>query len=428
MCYFASKSKKKRSIVNLAYFIARRIARPSEVNRPGVMVRIATVAVALSLAVMLLSMSVIMGFKREVSRKIIGFAAHVLVTDIRSVHSMESPPVRRSEALERLIEEQPGSLAAVPYATKGGIVRTGAGMQGVLLKGIGPEYDTRFLGEILIEGALPRAEGDTRTKDLLISRNVARKLKLGVGDKVELLFVETGASPRRDRFKVSGIYYSGMAELDDRLAVTDIRNVRRLNGWEHGEVSGYELTVGEEIDREEFTRSLNRTLLLSESEETDNLIAASVEQRYPTLFDWLRTHDVNAAVILTIMLVVALFNMVSVLLILVLERTRMIGLLKALGMTDGQLQRIFLYRAAFIIGKGVLWGNAAALTLCLIQRWGHVVKLDASGYLLSEVPIAIEWSWWLGVNLGSAAVILLLLSLPTYIISYVRPDESIRYE
>ena len=384
--------------MNLACFIARRIARPSEENRPGVMVRIATVAVALSLSVMLISMAVIVGFKREVSRKIIGFAAHVEVTDIRSVRSMESYPIRRTGEL------------------------------GVALKGIGPEYDTRFLEEILIEGELPRVSDSLRTKDLLLSRDVARKLKLRPGDKVEMLFIENDASPRRDRFKVSGIYYSGMAELDDRLAVTDIRNVRRLTGWNDGEISGYELTLDEGADRELFTRALNRAMLYSDLEEVENLTASSVEQRYPTLFDWLRTHDVNAAVILTIMLVVALFNMVSVLLILVLERTRMIGLLKALGMNDGQLQRIFLCRAALIILKGMAWGNAAALLFCLGQRYGHFLKLDASGYLLSEVPIAVEWSWWLGVNLGAAAVILLLLTLPTYLVSYIRPDESIRYE
>lgn len=428
MCYFASKRTKKRHTVNLAYFIARRIARPSEENRPGVMVRIATIAVALSLAVMLLSISVIMGFKQEVSRKIVGFAAHVEVTDIRSVRSMESHPIPRSAALEQLIGRQSGCLAVVPYAVKGGIVKTGDGMQGVVLKGIGPEYDTRFLQEILLEGELPRVGGDTRTKDLLLSRDVARKLKLGVGDKVEMLFIGTDAASRRDRFKVSGIFYSGMAELDDRMAVTDIRNVQRLNSWENGEISGYELTIDERSDRQEFTNDLNRDLLRTELEEAGNLLASSIEQRYPTLFDWLRTHDVNAVVILTIMLIVALVNMISVLLILVLERTRMIGLLKALGMNDTQLQRIFLYRAAFIIGKGMVWGNVVALALCLAQRYGHFVKLDASGYLLSEVPIALDWGWWLGIDLGAAAVILLLLSLPTYIISYVRPDESIRYE
>ncbi len=413
--------------MNLAYFIARRLAHSSDGNRPAVMVRIATVAVALSLAVMLVSMAVIMGFKREVSRKIVGFAAHVELADIRS-HSLESYPVVRSEALEEEIKDRAGCLGLVPYVVKGGIVRTNDGMQGVLLKGVGGDYDTSFLTEILVEGELPRVGGAARTKDLLLSRSVARKLKLQVGDKVEMLFIEPDASPRRDRFKISGLYFSGMEELDNLLAVTDIRNVRRLQGWSDDEVSGYEITLDRLEDADDFARQLNRDLLYSDWIEAENLTASSVRQRYPTLFDWLRTHDVNAAVILTIMLAVALFNMVSVLLILVLERTRMIGLLKALGMNDRQLQRLFLCRAAFIVLKGVAWGNAAALALCLIQHYGHAVKLDAAGYLLSEVPISIGWSWWLGIDLGAAAVILLLLTVPTRIVARIRPEESIRYE
>ncbi len=413
--------------MNLAYFIARRIAHSSEGNRPTVMVRIATVAVALSLAVMLVSVAVIMGFKHEVSRKIVGFAAHVELADIRS-HSLESYPVVRSEVLEEQIKGRAGCLGMVPYVVKGGIVRTEEGMQGVLLKGVGGDYDTSFLEEILVEGELPRVGDTTRTKDLLLSRSVARKLKLQVGDKVEMLFIEPDASPRRDRFKISGLYFSGMEELDNLLALTDIRNVRRLQNWADNCVSGYEITLGSLADADLFAQELNRDLLYSDLKEAENLTASSVRQRHPTLFDWLRTHDVNAAVILTIMLCVALFNMVSVLLILVLERTRMIGLMKALGMNDSLLQRIFLYRAAFIVLRGVAWGNAAALALCLIQRYGHAVKLDSAGYLLSEVPISFGWGWWLSIDLGAVAVILLLLVVPARIVARIRPQESIRYE
>ena len=179
---------------------------------------------------------------------------------------------------------------------------------------------------------------------------------------------------------------------------------------------------------EEFTRRLGRALLYSESEETRNVAALNVRERYPNIFDWLRAHDVNAAVIIVIMTVVALFNMTSALLILVLERTRMIGLLKAMGMTDRSLQRIFLYRALRIIGRGLVWGNLFGLGLLLVQRTFHLVRLDAAGYLLSEVPVAFGWGWWLALNLGVAAVILLLLTVPAYIVSYIRPDESIRYQ
>jgi len=416
--------------VNLPLFIARRIARPSEENRPGVMVRIATLAVAVSLAVMLLSLAVITGFKREVTRKIAGFSAHVEVTGRSALYryTSSSQPVRRTEALEKLLRESPGCRTAAPFAAEGGIMKTPEAMQGILLKGVDAAYDWSFMREVLVEGELPRTGDSVRTKDVLLSRMAARKLQVKPGDKVEMLFIESDAAPRRDRFKVSGLYDSGMEEMDNLLAFTDLRNVQRLLGWRADEVSGYELWLDDLHGADPFADRLAAELFLSQLPEAENLGVDSISERFPMLFDWLRTHDVNAVVILTIMLVVALFNMISALLILVLERTRMIGLLKALGMNDGQLQRIFLYRASFIILKGMTWGNAVGLALCLIQKYGHVMKLDASGYLLSEVPIAVEWGWWLALNFGTAALILLLLSLPAYIVSYIRPEQSIRYE
>ena len=216
--------------------------------------------------------------------------------------------------------------------------------------------------------------------------------------------------------------------MDRQVAMTDLRNIQRLSGWAPDEVSGYEVRIADFGRVEEFTRRLGRALLYSESEETRNVAALNVRERYPNIFDWLRAHDVNAAVIIIIMTVVALFNMTSALLILVLERTRMIGLLKAMGMTDRSLQRIFLYRALRIIGRGLVWGNLFGLGLLLVQRTFHLVRLDAAGYLLSEVPVAFGWGWWLALNLGVAAVILLLLTVPAYIVSYIRPDESIRYQ
>ena len=416
--------------MNLPLFIARRIARPSEENRPGVMVRIATLAVAVSLAVMLLSLAVIVGFKREVTRKIAGFSAHVEVVDGSSLYlyTPSARPVLRTEGLEKLLRECPGCRTATPFAVKGGIMKTPEAMQGILLKGVDGTYDWSFMREVLVEGDLPRTIDSVRTKDVLLSRKAARKLQVKPGDKVEMLFIEADAAPRRDRFKVSGLYDSGMEEMDNLLVFTDLRNVQRLLGWGADEVSGYELRLDDLREADPFADRLAEELGLSQLPEAGQLQVSSIPERFPLLFDWLRTHDVNAAVILTIMLVVALFNMTSALLILVLERTRMIGLLKALGMSNGQLQRIFLYRASFIILKGMAWGNAIGIALCLIQKYGHFMKLDASGYLLSEVPIAIEWGWWSALNIGTAALILLLLTLPTYIVSYIRPEQSIRYE
>jgi len=414
--------------VNLAFFIARRTARPLPGERPGVMERIAAVSVALSLGVMILALAVMMGFKREVARKITGFAAHVTLTDIRSVNALDSQPVRRSERLEATIRSTEGFVRMAPYALRGGIVRTDEAVEGVVLKGVDAAYDRQAFGEWLQEGALPRIGDSIRTKEILLSRNLARRLASGVGDRIEMLFVERGFMPRRDRFKISGIYASGMDEMDNSIVLTDLRNVQRLSDWGPDEISGYEILTRDLAGADDFARRLDHALLCDEDPATDNLTATSVGMQYANIFDWLKAHDVNAAVIIVIMLAVAFFNMTSALLILVLERIRMIGLLKAFGMRNGTLRRIFLYRAAFVALRGMAWGNAIGAALCLLQQWTGAVKLNAEGYLLSEVPVALEWPWWLLLNGGALVAIVALLMIPACIVSTVKPTEAIRYE
>lgn len=393
------------------------------------MERIAVISVALSVGVMILSLAVMMGFKCEVTRKITGFAAHVSLTDIRSIDALDSHPVRRSGQLENLIRSTEGFVSMAPYALRGGIVRTDEAVEGVVLKGVdGFGGARRIFGEWLQEGALPRIGDSVRTKDILLSRNLARRLELGVGDRVEMFFVGHGDLPRRDRFKVSGIYSSGMDEMDDALVLTDMRNVQRLSDRTADEISGYEILTRDLASADDFARRLDRALLHDESGAADNLTATSVGTRYANIFDWLNAHDVNTAVIIGIMLAVAFFNMTSALLILVMERIRMIGLLKSFGMRNGTLRSIFLYRAAFVAMRGMLWGNGIGLTLCLLQQWTGFVKLDAEGYLLSEVPISLDWEWLLPLNGGVLAAIVLLLLIPAGIVSTVKPNEVIRYE
>lgn len=414
--------------MNIAFFIARRTAHAGPGNKPGVMERIAVVSVGVSLAVMIVAMAVIMGFKREIAYKIAGFSAHAVVTDVRGMNRLDVEPVRRSDRTEELIRTTPGFAAMAPYAVRGGIVRTPDAVEVVMLKGVGAEYDWSFFREWLTEGDLPRVADSMRTKDVLLSRSLADKLMLGVGDRMEMLFVGRDQTPRRDRFKIAGVYSSGMDEMDAALLLTDIRNVQRLSEWEPDEVSGYEIFTDDLAAAGDYADALDRRLLYDEADETQNLAVSSVQELYPNVFDWLKAHDVNAAVIIGIMLVVAFFNMASALLILVLERTRMIGLLKAFGMTDGVLRRLFLYRAAFVALRGMAWGNAVGLGLCLAQQWFHLVRLSSEGYLLSEVPVGLGWNWWLVLNAGVLAAIVALLAAPAYIVSTVKPAEAIRYE
>lgn len=410
--------------MNLSFFIARRITRSDAGRKAGVMERIAVLSVALSIAVMILSLAVMFGFKREVSHKMTAFAAHVTVEHVRG----SGLPIRRSVELERLLASLPGFRSLSPFAVKEGIVRTDDVVEGVLLKGVDSTCNRRLFGEWLVEGRLPAVGGAVRTKDILISSALADRLMLGVGDRVGMLFVDGGATPRRDRFKVSGIYSSGMDEMDRALVVTDIRNVQRLCDMTEDQVSGYDVDLDDESLAPRYADEVNGQLLFAESDDAADVRAVDVFGKYPNIFDWLKAHDVNSAVILVIMLVVSFFNMAVVLLVLVLERTRMIGLLKALGMRNGALRAIFLFRAAFVALKGLLLGNVAGVSLALLQKGFHIVKLSSEGYLLSEVPIALDAGWWALLNLGFIVSIVLLLLLPASIVATVKPEETIKYE
>lgn len=414
--------------MNLEYFIANRTAHHAASDKPNVMVRIATASVAIGVAVMIVTMAVVMGFKEEIARKMSGFTSHVQLTYIRSSNSLESAPIQRSENIEEMIRSMEGFRAMSVYALKGGVIKSNEGVAGLVLKGVDGDYDYSFFAEALVEGVLPRVADSVRYKEILLPKVVADRLNLAVGDRVEMLFVESDALPRRDRFKVCGLFSTGMDEMDKTLALTDIRNVQRLSGWDGQTISGYEISVSDFSHVEEFADTLNDNLLFEGGDDATNLVAMSVKQLYGTLFNWLKTHDINALVIIIIMIVVALFNMMSALLIMVLERTRMVGVLKALGMDNSSLQRIFLYQASFLVVRGMVWGNVVGIGICLLQKWTHILKLDAAGYMLSEVPIALDWWWLAALNIGSLAIIVLTLTLPTRIISSVRPEEAMRYE
>ena len=390
------------------------------------MSRIAVVSVAVSVAVMLVALAVILGFKREVTARMVGFSAPVEVIDGAGIYAAESRPVAATARFEALLRAVDGVQRATPYAVKSGIVRTRDAMEGVALKGVDGSYDWSFFAGRLTEGRLPRVGDSLRTKELLLSARTARLLGVHAGDKVEMLFVEAGDTPRRDRFKVAGIYSSGMDEMDNTVILTDLRNVQRLSGWSSGEVSGYDLFLGDVRQADRLAEAVNDALLRSDLPETDGVVAVSVGERYPAVFDWLKAHDVNAAVVIAVMVAVAFFNMASALLILVLERTRMIGLLKAMGMENRRIRRIFLYRAAFIVGRGLLWGNLAAGLLCWLQARFHLLRLDPAGYMLSEVPVAVSAGWWLAVDVAAAGAILALLLVPAAFVARIRPDEAIK--
>ena len=421
-------NREDRCRLNLEFFIARRTARTSPENRPGVMSRIAVVSVAVSVAVMLVALAVILGFKREVTARMVGFSAPVEVIDGAGIYAAESRPVAATARFEALLRAVYGVQRATPYAVKSGIVRTRDAMEGVALKGVDGSYDWSFFAGRLTEGRLPRVGDSLRTKELLLSARTARLLGVHAGDKVEMLFVAGDERPRRDRFKVSGLYSTGMEELE-RTALTDLRNVQRLNGWDSTQVSGFELRTTDFSHLDRFTDDVYRAVVEHQRTDRDEpLRVTNVRMQYPMIFDWLDAHNVNAAVIITVMLLVALFNMIAALLIILLERTRMIGVLKTLGMGNGALQKMFVIRSSFIILRGMVWGNLIGIGLCLLQYFTGWITLDEQGYFLTTLPVSIRWGWVLMLNAGTFVLIVALLSLPTMLISFILPERSIRFE
>ncbi|MBP3482762.1 MAG: ABC transporter permease [Alistipes sp.] len=412
--------------MNFEYFTARRMSRSSD-GRIDMMMRIAAAAVATGMAVMIITLSVIEGFSTEINAKLTGLSGHVRVIDVHSPNAAEPHPFRRSDTLERLAGGLDGFVSLAPFAVRGGIVRSTDAVEGIMLKGYAEGGDS-FYAESLVEGSMPRIDDSVRHKDILLSRTVADRLGMGVGDKIEMLFVDGERPPRRDRFKISGIYASGMDETDNVSALTDIRNVQRLIDGDERTISGYEIRIDAIGQADEFAAELNEEILYRGDASTDSLAAESIGELYPEIFDWMKTHDVNAAVVIVLMLAVALFNMASALLILVLERTRTIGVLKALGTDDASLRKIFLWRASFIALRGLFWGDVIGVGLCLLQKFTGAVRLDAEGYVLSVMPIDINWMSVAALNAGTIIVIVVGLLIPARIVAGIRPDEAVRYE
>lgn len=413
------------TLFSTEFFLARRISKRGGGDGKNVMVRIATITVAIGIAVMIVAVAVISGFRSEIVGKLSGFGGDVKVVSVEGNNSLESVPISRDASLERQIAQLPYYKSMRPFAVKGAIFKTDQAMQGVMLKGMDGGESWDFFEGLLVRGAVPRIVDSVRTKDLLISLSLAQMMKIDTGSRVELMFVQAGSMPRRDRFKVCGVYDSQFNQMDKYVTLTDTRNVQRVNSWDSTQISGYELFATSFDDASRLNSGVYD--LLGEY-KTQNLISEEISESFPEMFDWLQAHRVNGIVVITIMLIVALFNMISALLIILLERTSMIGTLKALGMTNRALQVVFLIRSSAIVFRGIVWGNVVGVGVCLVQKYTHLVTLDPSAYFLSSVPIELGFGWWALLNAGTFVLIVTLLTVPTLIVSYIKPDTTLRYQ
>ena len=414
--------------IDTELFIAKRISRRNIADRSNIMLRIASLSVGISIAVMIISLAVIFGFKREITARLTGFGAHIEITNMDGNSSFEMRPVSMTHPLIGLLDSIPNVSAVSPFAIKAGIINGNDAISGIVLKGVDSTYDWTFFRSHMVEGDLPRIGGPSRSKDVMISETLAAEMGLKLGDAADMLFIQD--PPRKDRFRIRGIYNTHYDELDKMMLLTDIRNVQRLNRWDADQVSGVEVLVNDFSRLERTTEDIdNVNFAVTDNDPVNTPLAVTdIRTKNPVIFDWLDAHNVNAGIIITIMIIVALFNMVTALLIILLEKTSMIGILKTLGMTNRGLQKIFLLRASRIILGGMLWGNVAGIALCLVQHYTGIVPLDSSGYFLNVVPVYLNWGWLLTMNVTVFALVVALLSLPTMIISLILPEKTIKYE
>jgi ABC-type transport system, involved in lipoprotein release, permease component len=406
--------------LNFPYFLAKRIAVSGKRTFSKLIVRVAIGAIALGVAAMLLSIAVLKGFKGEVTAKQRGFFGDITLNKYDLNLSYEHAPFSLQPAEIEEISNIPGINALQYYATKAGIINVNDEVEGVLLKGIDAAYDQRFINHVMVDGGpIDFSDSTKAISQIIISQHIANRLQLHVGDDFIMYFVQEPV--RRRKFEIVGIYHTGVEELDNTYVIGALPLIRRLNDWGANEVGGYELSIKDFDQLDELTAEVRDRLPI-------HVDALNVRDQLPEIFQWLDLLDVNTVIILVLMMVVAVVNMVSALLIIILERTSMIGILKALGYTDGGIRRVFLYHASYLIGLGLLAGNALGMGLYFFQRLTHYFKLDEASYYVSYIPVTISaWEVVL-LNLGVASVALIVLVVPSYLVSRITPIKAIQFQ
>lgn len=414
--------------MSLSLFIARRLYRDSDagkqVSRPAVL--IALIGVAIGLAVMIITVSVIVGFKNEVRDKVVGFGSDIQITNSDAARSYETRPVVVNDSLISILSSYPEVKHVQRYSTKPGMIKTTEDFQGMVLKGIGPEFDPTFFQKHLVEGELPQFSDTASSNKVVISKALATKLKLKLGDKIDTYYIQDNVRARR--LQIAGIYQTNFSEYDKLFLLTDIYLVNRLNNWQPEQVSGAELQVNDYGRLEDTTYEIAADMDGLTDKYSEDYCVRNIEQLNPQIFTWLDILDVNIWVILILMAGVAGFTMVSGLLIIIIERTSMIGVLKSLGADNTTIRKVFLWFSVFLIGKGMLWGNAIGLAFFFLQKWFGIFKLDPETYYMDTVPVSFNILLFLLLNIGTLSASVLMLVAPSYLITRIQPANSMRYE
>ena len=428
--------------MNFPFFIAQRVAASGQKSFARLIIRIAITAVALSIAVMLIATSLIKGFKSEISAKMFGFWGHIHITSVQQATTYEPIPISANQPflsrlkgvknvpllepnffdrLQNRTETRGGIRHVQVYATKAGIIKTKDNFEGIVLKGIGADFDWSFVEQNLVEGRKINLCATDSCHDILISQSTANRLEIKTGSKFIVHFVRNNAQEQR-LFQVCGIYKTGLEEYDKKFALVDIAHIQSLLGWSENQIAGFEVFTDNLSDLNSIQEYVYNELI------TNDLSSQTIRQEEPAIFDWLDLQDVNEQVILILMVVVSIINMVTALLILILERTNMIGTLKALGTTNWRIQKIFLYYGVIIIFMGLLIGNAIGLGLGWLEQKYKFIHLSEVDYYLSYAPIQFDFWTILLLNIGTLIITTLFLLLPTFMVLSITPVKAIRFK
>jgi len=395
------------------------------VSRPAI--RIATIGVAIGLAVMIVTVSVVLGFKHTIRDKVVGFGSHIQVHNIMNYNGSDPHPICANDSLMKAVGKLPGVAKAERFSMTQGILKTDEDFLGIAIKGIAEEYDTTFLSQHLIAGNITSFSDKTSKYKLLVSKMIADKMRLKVGDKVFGYFIDN-QDVRTRKFTISGIYQTNMTRFDETLCFTDLHTANKLNGWTDNQATGIEVLVKdfEKVNEtaNQFIDNINRT----SDEQGNSLTSETIYELYPQVFSWLELLDINVWIILALMVCVAGFTMISGLLIIILERTQMIGILKALGARNKTVRHTFLWFSVFIIGQGLFWGNIVGIGIVLLQKYTGFITLDPQTYYVSEAPMELNLPLVALINIVTLLICVFVLIAPSYLISHIHPAKSMRYE
>ncbi|WP_337437763.1 ABC transporter permease [Prevotella sp.] len=417
--------------MNFPLFIARRIysdhiGDQQKVSKPAI--RIAVAGVAIGLAVMIISVCVVLGFKHTIRDKVVGFGSHIQVANFYTLQSSAiDQPIAIGDSMINVLKKTEGVKHVQRFAMKQGILKTDNDFLGVMFKGVGPEFDSTFIHKNMVEGSIPHFSDQQSTNRILISKDMANKLRVKAGDRIFAYFIGDGGVRTR-RFTISGIYQTNLAQYDKTTCFCDLYTARKLNAWTDDMVTGAELTVNDfkqlSTTASDIINRVNRT----QDKYGNTFSSKTIRELSPQIFSWLDLLDLNVWIILAIMTAVAVVTMISGLLIIILERTTMIGVLKALGARNSTVRHTFLWFAAFIIGKGLLIGDALALALILLQKFTGFAKLDPQTYYVDVVPVELDWMLIVALNVATMLIALFVLIAPSYLVSHIHPAKSMRYE